>query len=759
LLRENPELSLVLQKTVEYAKSLNHQYLTLEHLLYSLTCYKNFKDILSKYGVDTNQMHSEINKYVSDQKLITQNTQTQTNPVKTATLSRVIERSANLVVFQGRDHIRLIDIYVSITQETTSYAAYILKKHLGSTNEDSEKFIKFYEDNYQEHKVTAEKGKMDTNQALELLEKHCINLNALANDGKIDPVIGREEELTDITQILAKKNKSNVLLIGDSGIGKTCLIEGLALNIAKGFVPNYLKDWTVWNLDIGTLLAGTKYRGEFEEKIVEIIDALSVTGKCILFIDEAHQMSGAGSGSSGGPDLANMLKPAISKGRIKVIASTTWEEYKKSFEKDKALMRRFRKLMLTEPTPNKAKQILRGIKSYFETFHGGFITDEAIDEAVDLSIRYQKELKLPDKAIDLIDSACAKFKILDATDWIVNKSDIQLEISKATKIPLEQLDEVQTEKIKDLSFEVKKVVYGQDEAVDIITDELLISKAGLKDPNKPIGSFLLLGPTGVGKTLICKELSKQLNMHLIRVDCSEYQEKHSVSKLIGAPPGYVGFDDSTMGGGQLVNEIEIHPNSIILFDEIEKAHPDVTLILLQMMDEGYINGVGKQANCRESIIVLTSNLGSVEMEQNLIGFDQSSKKNNKSAIKDFFKPEFRNRLSAICTFNKLDNLSYRKIVVSLINDINNLLSAKKFQVVASEKLIDYIIETGVDDKMGARPLARKVSKLIKLPLSKKILFDNVADESKLLLDWDGELKITVQSNISKIQVEELVTEY
>jgi len=731
VLKDNPEISLIVSKASEYANALNHQYVTLEHLLYSMCSYRNFKKLINDYGVDVNSLNQELKQYIEGQTGLA--CTEPTKPTRTSTLERVFNRAVSQVLFHGRDQIQVADLYDSITHETNSFAAYIMLKY-GVQRED---FMKFASQNYVSPVTSrGDKSQMSSKQALEMLNEYCTNLNQLATDGKIDPVIGRETELNEITQVMAKRNKSNVLLVGDSGVGKTAIVEGLALNIVNGAVPKYLQDWTVWNLDIGSLLAGSKFRGDFEEKLISVLDSLAELGKCILFVDEAHQMRGAGGGSDRGPDFANMIKPAISKGRVKVLASTTWEEYSNSFEKDRALMRRFYRLAVDEPTPQQAKEILRGLRDKFETFHGGSVTDAAIDVAVDLSVRYQTDKKLPDKAIDLIDSACARLRITDVQGWTVGRGEVIAEISRSTKIPVDSLDQDKRAHLKTLAVDIKQRLYGQDAAVDTVIDKILISRAGLKRINKPMGNFLLLGPTGVGKTELAKLLADQLQMKLHRYDMTEYQEKHSISKLIGAPPGYVGHDDGKMGGGLLVGDIEKSPNCILLFDEVEKAHPDVLQVLLQMMDEGFISGSnGRKADCRNSLIILTSNLGAADMERERIGFGEIQNQSDNAAVKEFFKPEFRNRLDAVCKFNKLDDLSYRKIVCKFIRELNELMTDRDIIVTATEQLIDQIIAVGVDAKMGARPLARTVDDIIKLPLSRKLLFDEIQPGTRLTLDW------------------------
>ena len=730
MIQPNPEIEIVVEHATQSAKQLHHKYVTVEHLLQGLLFYRPFNDFLNNYGVNVEGLADELLMYLTTQEHLVSKEQDPV-PKKTHTLERVFNRAFTQVLFSGRTHIQIIDLVLSIWQEGNSHAAYFLMKY----GIDRGQLVEYYNETWQDKRKEAPPSSKA--RAAQVLSEFCDNLNTMAESGKIDPVIGRETEISEITQILAKRNKSNVLMVGDPGVGKTAIAEGLALNIINGEVPEYLRDFTVYNLDIGGLLAGSKYRGEFEEKLKEVIAALHAIGKCILFIDEAHQMRGAGSGSNSSVDFANMIKPALGKGHIKVIASTTWEEYTQSFEKDRALMRRFHRLAIEEPTPAVAKDILRGLRNYFEEFHGGKITNEAIDSAVDLSVRYQTDKKLPDKAIDLVDTACAKAKI-HLNDWIIGKNQIVEAISKFTKIPADQIgDSDEIKNIDDFEGRIKDRVFGQDEAVNRVLEKIYVSKAGLKAINKPIGNFLFIGPTGTGKTELAKALADNLGMKLLRYDMSEYQEKHSASKLIGAPPGYVGYDDSNLGGGLLISDVEKNPNSVILFDEIEKAHPDVTNILLNLMDEGMITSSnGKKADCRNTIVILTSNLGAADSERNAIGMGRSFQKigEDDRAVKDFFKPEFRNRLDDICKFSKLDHLSMKKIVVKLMNEINELLGDKNLCVHFAETAVDYFAEVGYDPKMGARPLARKVNEMIKVPLSKKILFEKILPGSTIIVN-------------------------
>jgi ATP-dependent Clp protease ATP-binding subunit ClpA len=744
----NPEIELIIEKAVEKAAYHNHEYVTLEHLLFALINYQNFNIMLNEYGADVNALINEIDDYISQQYDLVKDEEA-VIPRKTNSLERVFNRALTQVLFSGRQHIQTIDIFMSLCSETNSHAAYFLQKY----GIEKLKLVDFYNKTYTTEKHASKQDRKHNPDAI--LNEYCDNLNLKAADGSIDPIIGRDTELAEITEVLAKRNKSNILMVGDAGVGKTAIAEGLALSIMNNEVPEYLKEFVVYNLDIGSLLAGSKYRGEFEEKLQDVLKALNKKGKTILFIDEAHQMRGAGSGSGSSVDFANMIKPALTKGNIKVIASTTWEEYTQSFEKDRALMRRFHRLTVEEPTPDTAKEILRGLRNAFEDFHKGEITDEAIDAAVDLSVRYQTDKRLPDKAIDLIDSACAKQKVKGG-HFTIKRSSIVDEISRNTKIPAEQLGNENTNKnLTNLEQNIKVRLFGQDKVVDEVLEKIYVARAGLKSINKPIGSFLFTGPTGTGKTEFSKLLAENMGMKLLRYDMSEYQEKHTVAKLIGAPPGYVGYEDGNLGGGLLISDIEKNPNCIILFDEVEKAHPDVSNVMLSLMDEGFVTGSnGKKADARNSIIILTSNLGAAANEQNAIGFGRDMQKSGEDdkAVKNFFKPEFRNRLDGICKFNKLAESSMHHIVDKFIAELNVLLSDKHITLSITEALNKHLIEVGFDAKMGARPLARKINEVVKVPLSKKILFEAVPLGSDITADFvDGVVQFTVSEVIHQFE--------
>lgn len=734
-MKANSDIEEIIIRAGELARSRNHEYVTLEHLSLSIFQQQSFCEFLKDNSFDTEGLVKDLEDYIDNQTHLT--LPAPASPKKTQSLERVFNRALTQVLFNGGTHkIKIMDLVVSIAAEHNSYSSYFMLKY----GLDRSALIMLYK---QFIASSDEPQRNDRGRSDQVLNEHCVNLNVQAEQGRIDPIIGRDTELTEISEVLAKRNKSNVLLVGDPGVGKTMLAEGLARNIVNDQVPEFLKGYTVYSLNIGSLLAGSKYRGDFEEKLKSVIQALETKSRCILFIDEAHQMRGAGGGSSGGAvDFGNMIKPALTKGLIKVIASTTWEEYTQSFEKDRALMRRFYRLTVDEPSPAMAKEILRGIKHQLQEFHDLTISDEAIDVAVDYSVRYQTDRKLPDKAIDLVDTACAQARI-HRTAVVINKQQIIKTLSRAVRIPEDQLGaEQQAENLAGLETTVKSRLYGQDRAVESVLEKIFVAKAGLKPLNKPMGSFLFLGPTGTGKTELAKLLASNLGMKLLRYDMSEYQEKHSVAKLIGAPPGYVGYDDANLGGGLLISSIEKNPNSIVLFDEIEKAHPDVSNVLLQFMDEGFITSSnGKRADARNCILIMTSNLGAQDNERNNIGFATDLQRTGEDdrAVKEFFRPEFRNRIDAVCKFTALDQLSMRKIVVKFIDELNDLLSDRAIKLRVSESVIDHIIERGFDRKMGARPLARTINDLIRVPVSRRILFDKISSGSTIMVNCQDQV--------------------
>ena len=730
-MQDNPEIDAIIEGAVKIARTWKHEYVLTEHLLLSLIRHEPFRKTLNKFGCDVAMLETELCGYLDSCQSLVQDNEEAT-PRKTQGLERVFNRALTQVLFSGRRQIVTIDLYLAIMSETNSHAHYFLLK-FGVTKGE---FAEFWKRHYKSEKSAG----MNDQQATEVLEEYCTSLTTMARTDRLEPLIGRATELEEMIAVLARRFKSNVLMVGDPGVGKTAIIEGLAQEITQGRVPEFLKDHEVWSLEIGSLVAGSKYRGDFEEKFKAVIAALESKKKCILFIDEAHTMKGAGAGSSGSLDFANMLKPAITKGNLKVIASTTWEEYYESFEKDRALMRRFYRLSIDEPDRDTTEKILIGLSPRLEAFHNVLIDTEAMTAAVDLAGRYIHDKKNPDKSIDLLDAACARERVKDSGMITVNRAMIEEQLSRVTGVPTDRLQNERSLKIVDLESNIKQKLYGQESAVDAVLERVYINFSGIGTPNKPMASFLFLGPTGTGKTELAKLLSENLDMHLLRYDMSEFQEKFSVSSLIGAPPGYVGFEDGNVGGGKLISDLSKHPFSVILFDEIEKAHSDVTNILLQMLDEGHVTGAnGKRADCKNTIIIMTSNLGARDNENNNIGFSTDLEKSGEEdrAMKEFFRPELRNRIDRICKFTKLDTLAIKKIVVKFLDQLKASVAEKNIKLFFSEPVIELLAEKGYDSKMGARPLNRKIDELIRVPLSKRILFDQLTDCTlNVVLDGD-----------------------
>ena len=731
-MQNNPEIEQIVDNAVKLAKQLHHKYVTVEHLSLALIQFKPFNDLLKDYGCDVANLEKEMLDWLKS--IVSIETKSKATPKRTNGLERVFNRAGTQVLFSGRKSVSTIDLYLAIMSETHSHAHYFLLKY----GINKVEFVEFWSKNYH-NDVTP---KMSEKEANALLEEHCINLTQLAKDDKIEPVIGRSKELEDIIHVLAKKFKANVLLVGDPGVGKTAIAEGLALQINNNNVPEFLQDHEVYSLEMGSLLAGSKYRGEFEEKVKEVIEALEAKENCVLFIDEAHQMKGAGSGGQSSVDFSNMIKPAISRGMLKVVASTTWEDYYESFEKERALMRRFYRVAIDEPDTASTLKILRGVGNRLETFHNVKVDQTAIDTAVKMSDRYIHDRKNPDKSIDLIDAACAKARAKSANGLLIDKDRILEQVAKVAKIPLDRLKNEQNKQVKSLDFNVKNKLFGQETVVDQVLDKLYVSFAGINSDKKPMASFLFLGPTGTGKTELARLLSSNLDMPLLKYDMSEFQERHSLSSLIGAPPGYVGFEDGNVGGGKLISDLTKNPYSIILFDEIEKAHPDISNVLLQMLDEGRVTGQnGKEVKVKNCIIILTSNLGSQASDSLKVGFgDQVKTGEDDKAVKEFFKPELRNRIDMICKFDKLDTLAIKKIVVKFLEELKESTKEKNITLSFDESLVNHIADVGYDDKMGARPLQRKIDELVKVPLSKKILFDNLEGQA-LTISWRDELVI------------------
>ena len=733
MIEPSQNLQHIFEKAIEVAKQHSHEYITIEHLLYGITCDEESYKMIEDFGADAKFIKSNLDRYLQSN-LDDIKTSTPTKPKKTHAVERVLNRCFTQVLFSGRQRIEVADVIIGILNEKNSFAFYFLNKG-GLTKEN---FIRYFQENIAANdEGDQETSVVNTNQAEKVINAFCTNLSLKAKQRQIDPVIGRDDELEKIQLVLARRNKSNALLVGDPGVGKTAIAEGLARKIHEKKVPKFIQDHQVYTLDISALLAGSKYRGDFEERVKAVLAALEKKGKIILFIDEAHMMQGAGSANQSSNDLSNMLKPILTKGVVKLIASTTWDEYRKHFEKDRALMRRFQRITVDEPSQEITVKIIKGIKKYYEKHHCVRITDAAIEQAVKLSIKYMSDKKLPDKAIDIIDCACARYKVKDEFDesdveQIVDIEQVTYELSKMINMPLETVAQKESKNLAELEKGMKLAVYGQDSAVDTLLDKIFVAQAGMKHPNKPVGSFLFLGPTGTGKTETAKALAERMGMELIRFDMGEYQEKHSVARLIGAPPGYVGYDDNA---GQLITKLQEHPNAVLLLDEIEKAHPDVSNILLAFMDNGFVTGSnGKQADGRNCILIMTSNLGAADNERNTIGFgDLARDGEDDKALKKFFAPEFRNRLDAVIKFNKLGENVVGQIVKKFINELNTQLKDKGIEISADAEATKWLAKNGYDSKMGARPLSRLIDNKVKSPLSRKVLFGELANGGKVVI--------------------------
>ena len=719
MIQADDRLKAIFDEALKLARSHKHEYITLEHLLHVLLSQSEIYDMLQNSDeVNYEQLLIDLDDYIKE-KLNEIKVADEIYPKRTQATDRTVNRAFTQAIFSGHDSVSCFHLMNSFFSETNSHACYFLKK-----NGVTKKLIVDYS---VENDTDTSETKVSSKQASKILKQYTVNLNDQAKKQKTFHCIGRQDVVDEITLVLGRKIKNNVIMIGDPGVGKTAIAEGLAHMIVNNQVPDVLKDHTIYSVDVGSLIAGSKYRGDFEERLKVLLSILEKSNNAIMFIDEAHMMHGAGAGGQGGVDLANLLKPSLARGDLKVIASTTWEEYRKHFEKDRALMRRFARVNIEEPTIEHAKQIMHGLKSQFEDYHRVKITDSALEASVDYSIKYITDRQLPDKSIDVLDRACAKAKIFDAFKDVETK-DIQEQVSKISGVKFESIIQTKTESLENLNETIKKQVYGQDEVIEKLVDTVLIAQAGLKQENKPIGSFLCVGPTGCGKTETARQLAEGMNVPLVKFDMSEYQEKHAVAKLIGAPPGYVGYDDGTTGSGQLINELEKHPNAVILFDEVEKAHRDVMTILLQAMDDAVITASnGKKVKLNNSVLLLTSNLGAEDMQANTLGFVENTAHDGEVDIKNFFSPEFRNRLDAVLRFKPLQKETMNSIVDKFIGQLEKQIADKGIALRLDGTAKQQLIDEGFDAKMGARPLQRVINTRIKLPLSKQILFGSLSD--------------------------------
>ncbi len=726
-----------LHRALQAANERRHEYATLEHLLLSLIDDLDAAAVMRACSVDLNALRKTLREYI-DSELDNLVTDGRDDAKPTAGFQRVIQRAVIHVQSSGREEVTGANVLVAIFAERESHAAYFLQEQ-DMTRYDAVNYISHgiakrpgmsdakpvrgaeEEGEKNEARETRETGG-DGKKKESALDAYCVNLNKKARDGRIDPLIGREAEVQRTIQVLCRRQKNNPLLVGDPGVGKTAIAEGLARKIVKSEVPDVLAKSTVFALDMGTLLAGTRYRGDFEERLKQVMKEIEAHKGAILFIDEIHTVIGAGATSGGAMDASNLLKPALAQGTLRCIGSTTYKEYRQYFEKDRALVRRFQKIDVNEPSVADSVEIMKGLKPYFEEFHKIRYTNEAIKAAVELSARYIHDRKLPDKAIDVIDETGASLMLLPEAKRkkVIGIKEIEATIATMARIPPKTVSKDDAEVLAHLDETLKRVVYGQDAAISALTAAIKLARAGLRDGEKPIGSYLFSGPTGVGKTEVAKQLSVALGVELVRFDMSEYMERHTVSRLIGAPPGYVGFDQ----GGLLTDAIDQHPHCVLLLDEIEKAHPDLYNILLQVMDHGKLTDHnGKQINFRNVILIMTTNAGASDAQRQAIGFGSTKRTGDDvEAINRMFTPEFRNRLDAIVGFGHLPRDVIAKVVDKFVMQLEAQLADRNVSIELTDEARDWLIQHGYDETMGARPMARVIQQTIKTPLADELLF-------------------------------------
>ncbi len=756
-----PSFSNTLEQAIHaalaHANERRHELATLEHLLLALLDEPDAARVMKACSVDLVELREVLLKFI-DEDLSTLETNIEgSEAVPTAAFQRVIQRAAIHVQSSGRTEVTGANVLVAIFAERESNAAYFLQEQ-DMTRYDAVNFIAHgvakdpafgesrpitgspeFDDDAVEG--DAEDGENDT-----ALAKYCVNLNNKAKKGGIDPLIGREEEVERCIQVLCRRRKNNPLLVGDPGVGKTAIAEGLAWKIIEGEVPEVLSETTIFSLDMGALLAGTRYRGDFEERLKAVVNELEAHPDGVLFIDEIHTVIGAGATSGGAMDASNLLKPALQGGKLRTMGSTTYKEFRQHFEKDRALSRRFQKIDVNEPSVDDTVKILRGLKPYFEEHHHIKYTNEAIKAAVELSSRYINDRKLPDSAIDVIDEAGAAQHLVVASKRrkSIGIKEIEGTVAKIARIPPKSVSKDDAQTLRDLEASLKRVVFGQDAAIDALSSAIKLARAGLREPEKPIGNYLFAGPTGVGKTEVAKQLADNLGVELLRFDMSEYMEKHAVSRLIGAPPGYVGFDQ----GGLLTDGVDQHPHCVLLLDEIEKAHPDVFNILLQVMDHGELTDHnGRTVNFRNVVLIMTSNAGAQEQAKEAIGFGRSRREGeDTAAIERTFSPEFRNRLDAVITFAPLGKEVILQVVEKFVLQLEAQLLDRGVSIELTRPAAEWLADKGYDDKMGARPLARVIQEYIKKPLAEELLF------GKLMKG--GNVKVGVKDGQIDLRVDE-----
>ena len=737
-----------LQRSIDYASQKKHEHVTIEHLLLSLTDDKDAQKVFIACDLDINVLKNDLTKYIDEQDYLIVD-KDDLIPEPTAGYRTVITRAAMHVQQSGNKEVNGGNVLVAIFSQQESQSVYLLEKqemtrydavqYLAHGIKKNQSFSSISSsDNFSNYENEESESNKDN-----ALDSFCEDLNIKAKKQLIDPLIGRSNEVNRLIQILSRRRKNNPILVGDPGVGKTAIVEGLAFRIVEGDVPEVISETKIFSLDMGAILAGTRYRGDFEERIKAVLKEIEEQEDAVLFIDEIHTVIGAGSTSGGSMDASNLLKPSLQGQQLRCIGSTTYKEYRQFFDKDRALSRRFQKIDVDEPSIADTIKILMGLKTRFEDFHGLKYSNEAIKTAVELSSRYMNDKKLPDKAIDVIDEtgASQKLKPSSKRKKLIGQKDIEATISKMAKIPSKHVTRDDSKKLKDLDKSLKRFIFGQDKAIDEIVASIRLSRAGLRDLQKPIGSYLFAGPTGVGKTELVRQLSSVLSVELLRFDMSEYMERHAVSRLIGAPPGYVGFDQ----GGLLTDGVDQNPYSIVLLDEIEKAHPDIFNILLQVMDAGQLtDNNGRKSDFRNVILIMTTNIGAELLSKRNIGFAESSNESDAmNSLKRLFSPEFRNRLDETIQFNYLDKSVILSIVDKFLTKLQAQLDKRNVEIQVSKKVIEWIADNGYDKEMGARPMERFISQNIKKPLVDKLLFGNLKSGGLIKLDIEkGKLKFT-----------------
>ena len=726
----SPSLDAAIRKAVEYATERNHELVTLEHLLLALIDDRDAAAVMRACNVDLEELRDQLLDYI-DNELENLVASTDVEAAPTHSFQRVVQRALIHVQSSGRQEVTGANVLVALFTERDSHAVYFLQQQ-DMSKLDAVQFIS--------HGIAKRAGMSEPRSVRgsegesggesggekktggDALANFCVNLNQKAKQGKIDPLIGRTAEVNRTIQVLCRRQKNNPLYVGDPGVGKTAIAEGLARKITQGDVPEVLRNATVFALDMGSLLAGTRYRGDFEERLKAVMKEIENYPGAILFIDEIHTVIGAGATSGGAMDASNLLKPALQSGTLRCIGSTTYKEYRQHFEKDRALVRRFQKIDVKEPTVEDTIEILKGLKPYFEEFHKLQYSDEAIKAAVELSAKYIHDRKLPDKAIDVIDETGASQMLLaeGKRKKLITTEEIEATVATMARIPPKTISKSDAEVLGNLEKDLKRLVFGQNKAIEALSAAIKLSRAGLREPEKPIGCYLFSGPTGVGKTEVAKQLAALMGVELLRFDMSEYMEKHTVSRLIGAPPGYVGFDQ----GGLLTDGVDQHPHCVLLLDEIEKAHPDLFNILLQVMDHGKLTDHnGKQVDFRNVILIMTTNAGAADMARPPIGFNRAKREGDDTeAINRLFTPEFRNRLDAVVSFDSLPREVIHRVVEKFIFQLEGLLSDRGVTIELTEEATDWLAERGYDERFGARPLARVIQESIKKPLADEVLF-------------------------------------